>query len=268
MGWVEWARARQPFALVVDTFDAHEPWDAPRKLIDLYGPPRVDGVQPIQPFPTPAGRPSELGLSRRLVARMAQHYAAEVTLVDRWLGRFLERLDQLGLAGNTLVVALSDHGVLLGEYGWVGKRYSEMHDKLTHVPFLIRHPAGKAKGRSSDYFASTHDVGPTVLSVLGVEPPGSMDGVDLSPLLDGRQPPDRTHRTACYNDHVSASDGRWLLIAHNQGGEKRLYDTRRDPGERRNVAARHPRVVRRLWRRILRDAGGKPLPRFPDPGGG
>jgi arylsulfatase A-like enzyme len=266
MGWLEWARARQPFALVVDTFDAHEPWDAPRKLIDLYGRPRTDGIQPIQPFATPAGRPAELDLPRRLVERMAQLYAAEVTLVDRWLGRFLERLDQLGLADNTLVVAISDHGVLLGEYGWVGKRYSEMHDKLTHVPFLIRHPEGKAKGSSSGYFASTHDVGPTVLSVLGLERPESMDGVDLSPLLDGRQPPRRSYRTACYNDHVSASDGRWLLIAHNQGREKRLYDTRRDPGERRDVAARHPRQVRRLWRRILRDAGGKRLPRFPEPG--
>ena len=38
MGWIEWARARQPFALVIDSFDAHEPWDAPRRLIDLYGP--------------------------------------------------------------------------------------------------------------------------------------------------------------------------------------------------------------------------------------
>ena len=38
MGWIDWARARQPFALVIDSFDAHEPWDAPRRLIDLYGP--------------------------------------------------------------------------------------------------------------------------------------------------------------------------------------------------------------------------------------
>ena len=263
MGWIEWARAHQPFALVVDTFDAHEPWDAPRRLVDLYGPPRPpDGVEPIQPFPTPAAKYRDLDLSRSLLRRMRQLYAAEVTMVDLWLGRFLERLSNLGLAGNTLVVLISDHGVLLGEYGWVGKRYSEMHEELTRVPLMIRHPQGKGKGTTSDYYASTHDVGPTVLSALGYQHPEHMDGVDLSPLLDGKRPAKRRgYRTASYNDHVNASDGRWLLISDNQGREKRLYVVGR---EHRNIAATHPVQVRRLWRMIERDAGPKGLPRFKD----
>ena len=103
-------------------------------------------MEPIQPFPTPAGRPRDLGLSRGLVRRMSHLYAAEVTLVDRWLGRLLARLAQLGMDDNTLVVAISDHGVLLGEYGWVGKRYKEMHQPLCHVPFAMRHPAGQGQG--------------------------------------------------------------------------------------------------------------------------
>ena len=146
--WIEWARTRQPFALVVDSFDAHEPWDAPLNLIDLYDTPTTGGVEPIQPFPTPAGRPRDLNLSRRLVRRMSHLYAAEVTLVDRWFGRLLERLAGLGLDGNTLVVAISDHGVLLGEYGWVGKRYSEMHQPLCHVP-LRDPPSRRARPRAA-----------------------------------------------------------------------------------------------------------------------
>ena len=261
MGWIEWARARQPFALVIDTFDAHEPWDAPRRLIDLYGPPRPpDGVEPIQPFPTPAARYRDLDLSRRLLRRMRQLYSAEVTLIDVWLGRFLDRLATLGLADTTLVVLVSDHGVLLGEYGWVGKRYSEMHEELTHVPLMIRHPQRKAKGAKSRYYGSTHDIGPTVLSVLGYKQPDHMDGQDLAPLFDGKPPArGRGYRTACYNDHVNASDGRWLLISDNRGRDKRLYVVGH---ERRNVAGSHPAQVRRLWRMIERDAGPKGLPRF------
>jgi arylsulfatase A-like enzyme len=157
-------------------------------------------------------------------------------------------------------VVISDHGVLLGEYGWVGKRYDEIHDELSHVPFLIRHPEGKAAGRPSGYYASTHDIGPTVLSALGQGVPGHMDGVDLTPLFDGRQPGrGRTYRTACYNDHVAASDGRWLLIADNQGRRKRLYAMR---NERVNVAASHPQHVKRLWGYARRDAGSKGLPDF------
>ena len=49
MSWVEWARARQPFALVIDSFDAHEPWDAPRRLVDMYGPPRSTGSSRFSP---------------------------------------------------------------------------------------------------------------------------------------------------------------------------------------------------------------------------
>src|SRR5215211_7955881 len=268
IGWIEWARAHQPFALVVDTFDAHEPWDAPRRLVDLYGPPRApDGVEPIQPFPTPAAKYRDLDLSRSLLRRMRQLYAAEVTMVDLWLGRFLERLSNLGLAGNTLVVLISDHGVLLGEYGWVGKRYSEMHQELTHVPMMIRHPAGRAAGRTTGYFASTHDVGPTVLSVLGVDEPRGMNGADLSPVFDGRAPhTKRSYRTASYNTFLSAGDDRWLLIAGNHREELRLYDRKRDPYERRNIAHSHPQKVRELWGKIVHDAGGK-LPRFKGVGG-
>ena len=266
-GWLEWARARQPFALVVDSFDAHEPWDAPRRLIDMYGPAGPHGVEPIQPFATPAGRASDLDLTKRLLRRMRQLYAAEVTLVDVWLGRFLDRLENLGLAENTLVVLLSDHGVLLGERGWVGKRYSEMHEELTHVPFAMRHPGGKGRGRASSYLASTHDVGPTVLSVLGVDRPRGMTGADLSPLFDGRRPrKKRTHRTASYNTYVSAADDRWLLIAGNRREELRLYDRKRDRYERRNIAHSHPKQVRRLWSMVLRDAGGH-LPHFRNVGG-
>jgi arylsulfatase A-like enzyme len=266
MGWIDWARARQPFALVIDSFDAHEPWDAPRRLIDLYGPAKAPSVEPIQPFATPAARASEVDLTKRMLRRMRQLYAAEVTLVDVWLGRFLDRLENLGLAESTLLILVSDHGVLLGERGWVGKRYSEMHEELTHVPMAMRHPAGKGRGRTSNYYASTHDVGPTVLSLLGVEEPRGMNGADLSPLFDGRAPrTKRTYRTASYNTYLSAGDDRWLLIAGNHREELRLYDRKRDRYERHNTAHRHPKKVREMWGRILHDAGGR-LPHLPDGG--
>jgi arylsulfatase A-like enzyme len=260
MGWVEWAKTRQPFALVVDSFDAHEPWDVPKRLSDMYGTPDASGVEPIQPFPTPAAKYAALGLSQSLLHRMRELYAAEVTMVDTWLGHFIDRLANLGLLDNTLLVLTSDHGVLLGEYGWVGKRYSEVHTELSHVPLAIRHPAGKAKGAASSYWASHHDIGPTVLSVLGYDKPGFMNGADLSPLLDGKQPAQkRSYRTAAYSTAVAARDDKWLLISDNEGRDKRLYSLSR---EGRNVARRYPQHVRRLWGYLLKDAGPKGLPHF------
>jgi arylsulfatase A-like enzyme len=261
MRWVEWARARgEPFALVVDCFDAHEPWDVPRRLRDMYGPADFRGVEPIQPFPTPAAKYEPLGLTAPLLRRMRQLYAAEVTLVDTWLGRFVDRLADLGVLDNTLLVLTSDHGVLLGEYGWVGKRYTEVHTELSHVPFAIRHPAGKGKRKASDYWASHHDIGPTVLSVLGQDAPAAMNGADLSPLLAGRAPAQRRrYRTASYSSYVAARDDSWLLMAASDGSDKRLYSL---ANERVEVSRRNPRQVRRLWGHLLRDAGPKGLPRF------
>ena len=70
-----------------------------------------------------------------------------------------------------------------------------------------------------------------------------MNGADLSPLFNGRQPrKKRGYRTASYNTYVSAGDDRWLLIAGNRREELRLYDRRRDRGEFRNVAHRHPQA--------------------------
>jgi arylsulfatase A-like enzyme len=260
MDWVQWAQTRQPFALVVDSFDAHEPWDVPQRISDMYGSPDASGVEPIQPFPTPAAKYAPLGLSQSLLHRMRELYAAEVTMVDTWLGHFLDRLANLGVLDNTLVILTSDHGVLLGEYGWVGKRYTEVHTELSHVPFAIRHPKGKAKGKASRYWASHHDIGPTVLSALGYDKPGFMNGTDLSPLLDGKQPAQkRSYRTAAYSTYVAARDDKWLLISDNRGKEKRLYSLAH---EGRNVTSRYPQHVRRLWGYILKDAGPKGLPHF------
>ncbi len=261
--WLERAvRAQKPFALVVDSFDPHEPWDPPESYIRRYGRGRVGGVKPIQPFPSPGADVRDARISRAMVDRARNLYAAELTLVDAWLGRFLTRLDQLGLADDTLIVLASDHGVMLGERGFIGKTDTQMYREITHVPLLIRDPGGRRSGTTSDYLAQTHDIGPTVLSFLGRQAPRVMNGADLSPLFAGRRPRARSHQTASFGDKVSVSTSRWLLIADNQGRDKRLFDRRRDPGERRNVARRNPKVVRRLWRQVIREAGGKRLPRF------
>jgi len=80
-------------------------------------------------------------------------------------------------------------------------------------------------------------------------------------VAQGREPPERPVFTASYDDNVVAGDGRWLLLADNLGTEKRLYDTRRDPGEQVDVSFRRPGAVGRLWDAVLEDAGGT-LPRF------
>jgi arylsulfatase A-like enzyme len=254
------ARGGRKFALVVDCFDPHEPWSPPREYVDLYGDPEYDGPE-IGTFDY---GPSS-SLSTDELRRAHADYGAAVTMTDRWLGTFLDRFDELGLADNTAIVLLADHGVLLGERGWIGKIPGELHPEMAQVPFLIVHPDGKRAGESSEYFASTHDVAPTVLSLLGVDRPRWMDGHDLSVILDDGQPAARPfHYGGMYNRYFIRTD-RWVLLGDNLGGNRQLFDLTLDPGELENVAETsraNRRLAEDLYQQVIEATGGKPLPYY------
>ncbi|MGH2804460.1 MAG: sulfatase family protein, partial [Thermoleophilaceae bacterium] len=251
------ARLRQPFCLTVDCFDPHEPWSPPPQYVDMYKDPAYRG---------PNIGVTRYGFARNWTDAQLRHlhaiYAAEVTLTDVWLGHFLDRFRELGLHENTVVLLLSDHGYLLGERGYTGKVPSQLHPELAQVPFIIAHPDGRAAGATSSYFASTHDVGPTMLSMVGLSPPGWMEGTDLSPVLEGGSPPERRdfHYGGMYNRFFIRTDD-WVLIGDNRGKERHMYDLRLDPEEQFNVLERFPEENEELYRTVL-DAAGGPLPYY------
>jgi arylsulfatase A-like enzyme len=245
---------KQPFFLGVDAFDPHEAWNVPTAFKLRFK--DHQGVEPILPFKTPYSKVEDLDVSEEQVQRVRELYAGELTYIDSWIGRLLNLLDDLGLADRTVVYYLSDHGILLGEHGLMGKANSMLGKEIHQVPYMIRHPEGKRAGDQSDYFVSTHDVAPTLLSFQGITVPGRMEGEDLTVMFEGADPPERDYWTTAYADHVAAGDGRYLLIADNQGKERRLFDTEADPDEENDVAGDNPDVVDRLWRNIVNDAGG------------
>lgn len=251
----------QPFALVVDCFDVHEPWDPPDSYLARYAKVKRGGYRPVMPFSTPAGRTRDI--SKRTLKLAQAMYAAETTFLDAWLGRFLTRLDELGLS-NTWVVVVSDHGVALGEHGVIGKNSNEMHGELIDVPYMIRHPQRLGAGRRTRYFASSQDIAPTLLRGVGAPVPKAMDGADLRPLLEGRRAKRRPVWTSAWGDTLMAGDGRWLYVAENDRGRivtTRLHDTRSDPREYRNLARRRPDLVRKFAGELRKAAGKRGFPR-------
>ena len=251
------ARLRQPFCLTVDCFDPHEPWSPPPKYVDMYKDPSYEG---------PNIGVTKYGFARNFSDAEIRHlhaiYAAELTMTDAWLGRFMARFYELGLDENTVIVLLSDHGYLLGERGYTGKVPSQLHPELAQVPFVIVRPDNRAAGETSTYFASTHDVGPTLLSMVGLKTPGWMEGTDLSPTLDGLRPaePRDFHYGGMYNRFYIRTDD-WVLIGDNRGEERTLYNLRADPHEFFDVVRKNPKVSEELYSTVL-DAAGGPLPYY------
>ena len=254
--FLETAHQGEPFFLMVDNYDPHEPWDPPEEYVSLYDD-GYDGPEPTVPEYSDAG-----WIGERELERMRALYAGEVTMTDRWLGHFLDKMEELKLLDNTLLIVLSDHGVALGEHNATGKPFWALWPELTDITFFIRHPEGQGAGQTSDYYASTHDVAPTVLGFLGIEPQKPMEGQDLSVLFDGGEPEERAHFTLGYDEYVWTRDDRYVMVSRNDGTGAKLYDLRTDPGMNSDIAGEHPDIVRRMFDDyVLKDAGG-PLPRY------
>jgi arylsulfatase A-like enzyme len=252
------ALRRKPFALVVDSFDPHEPWAPPQKYLDLYG-----GASYHGSWPGTVRYAHSDYMASAALKELPTVYAASVTLADAWLHHFLDRFYASGLQQDTVVVFLSDHGIMLGDRGWTGKPALELHPELIQVPFLLRDPSGRMADQTTPYFVSPHDVGPTLLSMTGIAAPSDMNGVDVSPLLSGGRP--RLSRRFCfggYANHFYYRDDRWAFIADGRDSGRELFDLTKDPGELTSVASEHPHVLSDIYQRVLHSAGARTLPYF------
>jgi arylsulfatase A-like enzyme len=224
----------------------------------MYGLPEGRGTRPGNVRYRPARY-----LARRELEQLPLLYAAAVTQADHWLGVFLDRFYELGLADDTLVFLLSDHGMVLGDRGWTGKPALELHPSLIQVPFLMRAPDCRRAGQASAYFASPHDIGPTALRMAGAPKPRSMDGSDLSPLLAGRRPAQaRPFWFGGYANHWYYRDDRWAMIADGNNTGRELFDLRRDPQELNNIAREHMRLLTQIYERVLRATRLRRLPYY------
>jgi arylsulfatase A-like enzyme len=251
------AAKRRPFALFVDTYEPHEPWTPPRRFVNLYGDPDYRGSEPSMPRYMRTRRWLNEGQQGPVLRRLQALYAAEVTMTDRWLGVFLERLHELGLERETVIVLVGDHGILLGEHGWTGKISVALYPALTRVPLVIVDPQRRQAGVGRRYFASTHDIAPTILSMAGVPAPPSMTGNDLSAFFRGEAAPTRPFAYGGYANSFYLRSDRWVLFGENRPAGLKLYDLEHDRGENRNLARERPQLARELHEQVVERAGGR-----------
>ncbi len=256
--WLEENYKREDFFLWVDFFDPHEPWNPPEYLVDLYDP-DYQGTPMLHPNYGHASAYTEAELKN-----LAAHYAAEATLVSKWIGHVLRKIEDLQLDKNTIVVFTTDHGMYLGEHDRTGKsNISEadergpwpLYDEITHIPFMIRVP-GIAGGRRSDALIQPPDIMPTLLELLEVPIPPSVQGQSFAEVVHSPQAaggrryafssmplPDEDHDIS----GPTIRDDEWTLhLRAEQDGVSELYHVPSDPAQENNVIAERPEVASRL----------------------
>ncbi len=249
MNWLEENKQAERFLLLVDSFDPHEPWDPPQEYVDRYDP-GYKGQEII----TPVYGPSDY-LSEAELKHMRARYAGEVTLVDKWLGVFLEHARDLGLLDKALLIVTSDHGHQLGEHGLTGKVPQSLCHELVDVPLFVRHPDGVGAGTRVEVLAQHHDILPTVLNTVAVPPEVPLPGIDLLELAAGRIPP-RDHVSCGLNDYSWCRDQRYTYMTRNDGSDAQLFDMTSDPLQEHNLAAEEKGVAEEMHKKLLADAGG------------
>jgi arylsulfatase A-like enzyme len=253
------AAHRAPFFMVVDTYEPHEPWTPPKRFLDLYGDPDYHEREPAMPMYSRTDSWLSRSEQPKILRRLRDLYAAEVTMTDFWIGHFLDRLRDLNVDGDTVIALVGDHGILLGEHGWTGKISTALYPALTHVPLIVVDPQRRRGGQESPWFASTHDLAPTLLSMAGVSRPGLMTGTDLSLPMRGHELPNRDYAYGGYANSFHVRTHRYALWGENRPGRFRLYDTERDPSYNHNLAPHNPGLVGSLYGHMAGQTGRPPF---------
>jgi len=241
--------SRRPFVLFVSYGTPHFP--------HFQLPPGYDRLYEAEHIRLHPNVPEAM---REAARRESAGYYAHCEALDRCVGEIVATLDETGLTASTILVFTSDHGEMMGSHGCPPYTKQVPWSESACVPLLIRAPGAPARSVAAPI--NTTDILPTLLSMAGVNKPGSLEGEDLSSVVMGA--PDPTDRAALYMlmspfHGVKRYDAEYRAIrtvehTYVRGitGPWLLYDDLRDPFQTRNLigSPRHDAIRAALDRRL------------------
>lgn len=245
---------REPFFLYVHYIDPHAPYHPPSPFDQAFDyrrdpPVRAGGIDPLKLLSN--------GQDRQRIGRILDQYDGEILYADREVGRLLKGLEDLGVLENALVIVTADHGEEFFEHGKDGHGRSA-YEEVLRVPFLVYWRDKVSAGATYDGMVGLIDVMPTILALLGMEPPDEIQGRSFAAqLVKPSEPePERKLFAEVVQDSFALEmvrDGRFKLIQHLRGphqGLEELYDLEQDPLERTNLAPKARAEVAALRREL------------------
>ncbi|MFO0958613.1 MAG: sulfatase-like hydrolase/transferase [Isosphaeraceae bacterium] len=241
----------RPAFVVASFHEPHAPFVFPSDWPNRYDP---------RDFEVPESTEAERRARPRVFDRLTEEdfrgiqaaYYSSLSWMDRCIGRLLDRLDDLGLADDTIVLFVSDNGYLLGEHGRFEKNC--FYEQAVRVPMIVRWPGKLPADRRVTEMAELVDIVPTLLDLAGLPKPPHLHGRSLAPLLKGH--PDARGRRVVVseypeNEEAMARSARFKLIVGSGARRRRdgldnglplpgpyehLYDLEDDPRENHDLA--------------------------------
>ncbi len=195
--------SRQPFFLMLSLNPPHADFlGAPQDKKDLY----PEGSLPFRPNYGPGQTSADApSIAKRNSWPFYQGYHAHISAIDDQLGRVMTKLDQLGIADNTILVYSSDHGSMFGSHGVGSKR--QPYEESIRVPFIARWPGHIEPGNVRPDLFGAIDKVPTLCALAGVDAPSGCAGGDFSSQVRGVSGPIMDAQFIMHISKLNASGG-------------------------------------------------------------
>ncbi len=282
LSWVKQNKnTEKPFFLFATIDDLHVPYHSPDP--DIYDP----GYAGIAHDPDIATVPfsrayngqetgypesmrkkvEEFKSDPRHLKHLIAHYDAALNSVDRQIGDFLNKMREMGIEDNTVLIISADHGEMLGEKGLLNHTES-LYEPVLHVPLIVRDPAiPGASGQRLKQLVQRIDLMPTILDIAGVSQSGlGLQGRSFVPLLKDSQATWREYAFArsrrdmpyltgkdTFIEERVVRDACWKLHHYLYKAEWELYDLCSDPLETRELSKARPDITARLAFQLIKN---------------
>ncbi|BDD12337.1 sulfatase (plasmid) [Fulvitalea axinellae] len=272
----EHQKKNEPFFMWASFFDPHPPYLVPEPWASMYDP---DKLEP--PMAVPGEHddmPKQYGMTQRKGDKEAKKFFSQwnekgghhvfgyhtnhgldekkrrknmavyfgmISMLDHYVGQILDKLDELGITENTLVVYTTDHGHYFGQHG-LDKKGNFGYEDGVRIPFIVSKPGEIPQGKRTDSLQTLVDLAPTFLGFCGIEKPSFMTGVDMTSdwkkggaqtrdhvVVESRQQPtklylktyiEKRYKIVTYSNHIGSD---------KPYGE--LFDLEKDPQELVNL---------------------------------
>ena len=236
-----------PFCLYLSHKAVHHRWIPPPELAGMYD----DDQPPFPPEYNPLVFMTRGNMYEGLIGppdQLYRDYARVITAMDQQIGRLLDRIEEMGITSNTMVIFASDNGFFWGEHQ-LGGTGRWPYEESIRIPFIVKAPGlVPDPGRRADQMILNIDLAPTVLDIAGIPIPADIEGQSLMPVLQSVDAPGREaflyeyfqdfpFRTPAYTA-VRTRSHVYIEFQGRMGTE--IYDLSSDPRQINNLAGTEP----------------------------
>ena len=247
--WLQEVEDDVPWHYFVSFVGPHNPWDPPKEDYDFYEDHKFwesikDDFYGKPEWVKKRAQRETGGMTREDEERMKRCYAGSVRVIDRYIGKILDVLEERGLKERTIIIFCADHGEMLGDHGLLEKKV--MYESSLRIPMVIQAPWMKER-KNMDSLVMLMDLAPTCMEIAGVPCDSrKMDARSLMPILRGET--QKSEHLVQISELINCqmiSDGKYKWI-RNWNDKDELYDLDNDRAEIHNIIDELPEVIEKL----------------------